>query len=63
MLKLKTLIEKNVAIIDEIETFVGELIELENDIGVVDWILISKNPTLVGFSSKLDFHFGRKLIS
>ena len=53
MLKLTKILEKNVGITEE-EVFVGQKIQLDGDLGEVDWILISVYQTLVGFHSLLD---------
>ncbi len=61
ILKLTKLLEKNVGLVDE-EAFIGQRVELDGDIGSVDWVLISIYTTIVGFHSLLeDFNSGREL--
>ena len=52
MLKLTKLLEKNVGVTDE-EVFIGQRIQLDGDLGEVDWMLISVYNTIVGFHSLL----------
>ena len=53
MLKLTKILEKGVGLTEE-EAWVGQIIQLDGDLGEVDWILISVYQTLVGFHSMLD---------
>ena len=52
MLKLTKLIEEGVGVVDE-EVFVGQKIQLDNDLGEVDWVLLNIYQTIVGFHSLL----------
>ncbi len=60
MLTLTKILEKGVGLTDE-EAWVGQRIQLDNDIGEVDWLLISIYTTLVGYHSLLEeFISGRE---
>ena len=60
MLTLTKIIEKGVGLTED-EAGVGQRIQLDNDIGEVDWLLISVYTTLVGYHSLLEeFISGRE---
>ena len=60
MLTLTKILEKGVGLTED-EAWVGQRIQLDNDIGEVDWLLISVYTTLVGYHSLLEeFISGRE---
>ena len=53
MLTLTKILEKGIGLTEE-EAWVGQQIQLDNDLGEVDWVLLNVYQTLIGFHSKLN---------